>query len=337
MSKTVCVVGAGYWGAKCIDTLLHSAPDVAVVVVEKNSDSRSKLQPRFSHLVIFETVEEALEKESIDAAVIATPASLHGSIALSLLRAGIHVYIEKPFNLSRQEFEEAFYHESRGLVINSGYLYVHNPLIVAVEEITRSATFGELMLVESRREGFGAFRQDVNVVRDLMVHDISIALALCPDQSWSISDANQRIALSTGFFAEAEATMKFEDGVLFKMVASQLRPMKTRRTTFFYEKAIVVIDEENELKPLRVFSLPPNLITSKAQSRWVGDEYAQLIELEAAGFQVDSPRKTLANSLSCFLDAIDRRSSSRTDVSFALRVDEVAKRIEQLMVAERPQ
>lgn len=329
--KSVLVVGAGYWGTKCIDTLLHNFPSIVVKVVEKNADYRAGVSLRFPSLEVFGTLEEAIEKGDVKSAVITAPARWHGQLALTLLRAGIHVLVEKPFNLTPEEFAEASLHESRGLVVNAGYLYVHNPLISAVDKIVKSKQFGNLIFVESLREGFGAFRQDVNVVRDLMVHDISIALGLVRGQSWNIDSATARIPLNTGFFAEAEATMRFESGMVAKMVSSQFRPVKNRRTTFFLEDAIIVADEQNELRPFRVFSPPSGLLKTGTAEQWQGEEYAELQELDAVSFNVESPRKTLAKSLSSFLDSVASKVPNKADLTFAQEVDAIATAIESAL------
>lgn len=331
----VLVVGAGYWGTKCIDTLLQSFPSVVVSSVETDAGSRAKVRSRFPFVPVFESVDEAIADGSIDAALITAPARWHGPLALSLLRAGIHVLVEKPFNLSSEQFNEAQLHQSKGLVIHSGYLYVHNPLVSAIEEVNRSGRFGNLMFIESLREGFGAFRQDVNVVRDLMVHDISIALSLSVNESWTIDSAQERMLLSTGFCAEAEATMTFERGMIAKMAVSQFRPLKNRRSTFFFEEAVIVADEQNELNPFRVFSPPPGLLKTSLSPEWRGGEYVELIELDAVGFDVESPRKTLANSLASFLDSVDRKLPGRTDLRFAREVESVAREIETTLAGGR--
>lgn len=331
MRPSVAVVGGGYWGSKYVDTLVKSFPEMTVLLVEKDSLTQTQLKARFPSVRLYSTVHDLLNSTQVDHAIIATPARFHGELAVEFLQAGSSVLVEKPFLLSVEQLERVKSLDPEQSRVSSGYLYVHNPLIRAVKNLLQAETYGELLFIESLRKGFGAFRKDVNVIRDLMVHDFSLCLFLMENRDWTVTHAAQRLPLSTGFHGEAEAQILFAGGASAKLVASQFRPDKTRKMTFFFERAIVAVDEENEAHPFRVFVPPRGLLRSDNDRLWDGEEYAGLRESKPIGLIPESPRKSLHTAIDAFFNSAVGKEPNPANLDLALNVDAMARQVESVL------
>lgn len=331
----IAVVGVGYWGAKCVATIASSFPWASIHTVDPQVEPDDPRLTEFDGLQHHRSIDAMLSVARPNMAIIATPAALHGEFALRLLHAGVSVLVEKPFGLNKSEIEEARNLVSEeGLVVSAGYLYVHNPIVKAAKETIESGRFGELLFLESLREGFGAFRRDVNVVRDLMVHDISICLELMGGDEIYVRDAHQRLQLGTGHHAEVEAYLSAGERVGIKLLASHARPRKTRRTTLIFEQATMVLDENDSISPVRTFKTPEGLLNQNPANPWLGEEYAAFSELEASASGIESPRRTLLLSLSSFIHAVLTGSDQYVGIDFAERVNSLAENVEAAMKQE---
>lgn len=331
MSKTqVAVVGLGYWGLRCAATLSDLFPDFELLLVESDGRKRSRAQNSFPRSKVLARYHDLADSGlgKVLFAVVATPPGSHAEITLFLLRAGVSVLLEKPFNLNKSELEEVHELRGGGVELGAGYLYAHNPLVLFVRDLISSGEYGELVHVESIRQGFGAFRQDVSIVRDLLVHDISIAICLFEGKSISVQSAKANLVAHTGFHSEVEATFSIENSTSFTALCSQIRPRKIRTLTFFFKSAIVLIDEMNPTEKVRLFELPTGLLDGKRPLSQAPNEYLELREVSFHSFEEDT-LSPLGHSLSKFARAVLSGEDFDTGIEFANQVASLAENVEQ--------
>lgn len=326
----IAVVGLGYWGLKCAATLTDLFPDYELLLVDNDEQKRSRAENSYPRSRVLSRYQEIadLKPGTVLFCVVATPPSSHSEITLAFLRAGVSVLLEKPFNLSKSELKEARELSHNGVVLGAGYLYAHNPHISYIRDIISSEEYGPLIHVESLRQGFGAFRNDVSIVRDLLVHDISIALCLFEGKSLNVQDARGSFIAHTGFQSEVEATFSVEGPCSFTARCSQIRPKKIRTLTFFFRHAIVVLDEMSPSENLRLFELPPGLLDLESNLSTRRNEYPQVkeVSLYSLGENNLSP---LGHSLSKFARAVLSGEKFLTGIGFAEKVADLAERVEQ--------
>jgi predicted dehydrogenase len=157
----------------------------------------------------------------IDAAIIAAPTALHVSLAVPLLLAGVHCLVEKPFAASEDECRTLIAAaEASDAVLQVGHVERFNP---AVETMFAQGINASLVRkITARRMNPGSARvKDIDVVMDLMVHDLDVILAL--KKGVAVRDVGAR-----GTADEAKATVIFADGCVATATASRLVEARTR-------------------------------------------------------------------------------------------------------------
>ena len=166
--------------------------------------------------------------KTCDAAIIATTTSSHYKIACTLLREGLHLFIEKPITTTVEEADELIRLEAENRVhIQVGHIERFNPALQAVE-----AYIGRPMYIQAERlSGFSQRVTDVSVVLDLMIHDIDLVLSLIPSEIKHIAASGVKVFSNK--LDMATARIDFVNGATANITASRLSRSKMRKLRFF--------------------------------------------------------------------------------------------------------
>ena len=172
----VGIIGVGYLGMQHarITSYLEEAELTAVADI----DFKKALEIGNRHGVkYYQNYEDMLDE--IDAGIVATPTSEHFRISMNLLEHGKHVLVEKPITETIEQAEQLVETARKnGLILQVGHLERFNPAVEAVETMISEPKFIEVQRLGS----FSARSLDVDVVLDLMIHDLDIILALIKDE-----------------------------------------------------------------------------------------------------------------------------------------------------------
>jgi predicted dehydrogenase len=160
----------------------------------------------------------------VDAVSITVPAAAHAAVARDFLDAGIHVLVEKPLATSTADARDLVARAERaGVVLQVGHIERYSPVI---DEL-------KLRLSSPRRMSFvrtmpwSGRSTDIDVVLDLMIHDIDIALALADGSVSSVAASG--VATKSTLFDEAEAWLTFDNGVIATLSASRVAERSERK------------------------------------------------------------------------------------------------------------
>lgn len=174
---------------------------------------------------------------SVDAAVIATPTTTHAAIGLDFLRAGIPVLIEKPLAATVAEARALVEEGVRsGAALQVGHVERFNPAVRAARDLIR----GPLFIESHRLAVFVPRSLDVDVVRDLMIHDIDLVLRFVASPLESVDAVG--VAVLTGTADIANARLRFANGAVANLTASRVSREKVRKIRFFERNAYVSVD-----------------------------------------------------------------------------------------------
>lgn len=198
----------------------------------------------------------------VDAVSIATPTTLHGEIGAEFLQHGINVLVEKPISHTAADAEKLIRAaETNGRVLQVGHLERFNPAIQAVREIVDQPRF-----FEAHRMGLFSPRSlDIDVILDLMIHDLDIISLLVPSEPVHIEAVG--IAIMTKRIDIANARIQFANGCVANITASRVSMEKIRKLRFFQMRAYVSIDYTRQ--DVSVFRLdgsqagPPQIISQR--------------------------------------------------------------------------
>jgi len=184
----------------------------------------------------------------VDAVSIATPTTLHAKIGEEFLRAGAHVLVEKPISHTLEDADRLIRAaEESGRVLQVGHLERFNPAVRALREIVRRPRF-----FEAHRMGLFAPRSlDIDVVLDLMIHDLDIISLLVPSAPAKINAVG--IAILSGRIDIANARIEFADGCVANITASRVSMEKIRKLRLFQAREYISLDYTRQ--DVAVFSL----------------------------------------------------------------------------------
>ena len=174
---------------------------------------------------------------SVDAVSVAVPTELHHAIAIPLLERGIGVLVEKPMARTVAEADEMIAAaRASGAVLAVGQTERYNPAVTAVLPLVTSPRF-----IEVHRLGVFPERSlDIDVVFDLMIHDLDIIGALVRSPVASIEAVG--VPVLTPKFDIANARLRFANGCIANLTASRISRERVRKIRFFQPDAYISID-----------------------------------------------------------------------------------------------
>jgi len=241
----VGIIGVGYLGTQHARILSYL--EEAELKGVADIDFNKAMQIGNRHGVhYYENYEDMLDE--IDAGIVATPTSEHFSISMRLLKEGKSVLVEKPITESVEQGEElvSFANEN-GNILQVGHLERFNPAVEAIENLISEPKFIEVQRLGS----FSARSLDIDVVLDLMIHDLDIILSLIKDEVKVIKSSG--IHVLSDKIDIANARLEFGSGCVASLTASRVHQGKVRKLRIFEPTSyysIDYIDQEVKAFPL---------------------------------------------------------------------------------------
>jgi predicted dehydrogenase len=234
----LAVVGVGHLGRHHA-RVAASLSGVAMVGVHDHHPGRAEEIAREFSLPILPDLESVAGEA--EAVVVATPTVTHAEIAGFFLDRGLHVLVEKPIAASVSEADDLLARASRARrVLQVGHVERYNPAIQAALDLVASPRF-----VEVHRLGvFTARSLDVDVVLDLMIHDLQIVSALVKRPVREVRAAG--VPVLTGKLDIANARLAFEGGCVANLTASRVSAEKVRKCRVFAPSIYVSVDMQSQ-------------------------------------------------------------------------------------------
>ncbi|MGZ5159165.1 MAG: Gfo/Idh/MocA family protein [Burkholderiales bacterium] len=166
--------------------------------------------------------------DEVDLVSVVVPTEAHYEVARACLDAGVHVLVEKPITSSLEQADALIaLAEQKGLVLSVGHLERFNPAFVDLSGMLDRPFFIEA----ERLGGFKGRGTDVDVVLDLMIHDIDLVLAMMPSRVASVSACGFQVL--TDLVDIANARIEFEDGAVADLSASRVSRTPVRKLRVF--------------------------------------------------------------------------------------------------------
>ena len=234
----VGVVGVGYLGS--IHARIYSRmPGVALSgVIDVNSETAQKVASEV-RCAVFRSIDEMLGQ--VDAVSVVVPTSLHREVTEPFLHRRIPVLLEKPVAHTLEDAQAIVeLADSTATLLQIGHLERFNAGVIRLAEELENPRF-----LEAHRLGqFVARATDVDVVTDLMIHDIDIILSLVPAELRYISAVGARVV--TDHVDIANARLEFSNGAIANVTASRISAKKFRRLRIFAEAAYLALNFDDQ-------------------------------------------------------------------------------------------
>jgi predicted dehydrogenase len=247
------VVGYGYWGPNLVRNF--STSESTRVLGVSDLDPARLANSKRLHPAIPTTSDfrDLLENPKIDAVAIATPVHTHYELALAALKAGKHVFVEKPLaptaDQVRRLIDEA---DKRNLTLMVDHTFLYTPAVQKIRELLRDGSLGDIYYYDSIRSSLGLFQSDVNVIWDLAVHDISIIHYILKEEPVAVSaTGSSHVAGSPENMAHI--TLFFNSSCVAHVSVNWLSPIKVRQTFIGGSRKMIVYDDVEPTEKIKVY------------------------------------------------------------------------------------
>jgi predicted dehydrogenase len=272
----VGVVGVGALGQHHA-RVYASLPDTELIGVVDAIPGRAEEIARPLGTKVFSSYQDLFGK--VDAVSIATPTILHAEIGERFLKEGVHVLVEKPIAHTLEDADRLIQAaQANGRVLQVGHLERFNPAVQELRKIVRRPRF-----FEAHRMGLFSPRSlDIDVILDLMIHDLDIICLLVPSPVSFVSAVG--IAILTNRIDIANARIHFEDGCVANITASRVSMEKIRKLRLFQKQEYISLDYTRQ--DVAVFSLkhkPGNPIPEIVNQK-LAPEKKEPLQLELISF-----------------------------------------------------
>src|SRR3954447_1278864 len=182
------VIGYGYWGPNLVRNFSETTNGTVAAVADLDPKKLAQLNKRYPAVRTTTDFQEVLRDPTIDAVAIATPVSTHFELAMAALKAGKHVWLEKPMTetslQARKLIDEA---QRRNLILLVDHTFIYTGAVRKMHEIVSNGELGKIYYYDSIRVNLSLFQRDVNVISDLAVHDFSILDFLLGEHPTAVS------------------------------------------------------------------------------------------------------------------------------------------------------
>lgn len=317
------MIGAGSFGRNHLRVLRNSPNAQLVAVVDANPDRAAAASAEFGCRAV-STLGELTG--TIDAAVIAVPTSAHAEAGCQLLENGIDVLVEKPIASdaasARRLVDIARRH---GRILQVGHLERFNPAVMALRRIRTTPLFFEV----HRMSVFTPRSLDVDVVLDLMIHDVDVVLSLVGHAPEEIRAAG--LPILTNKVDIANVRLAFPTGCIANLTASRVSTERVRKLRVFQPSQYISLDyQRQDLLTFTVQEEPDGVGGKEIHCDAVAVEKSEPLKLELEAFLASvatrsAPAVTGEEGLAALEVALD----------ILARIEEHTARVREQLVRQR--
>src|ERR1700730_2812218 len=249
----VGVVGYGYWGPNLVRNFANNESSRVIGVSDLDPAKLAASKRLHSDIVTTTDFRDLLQDPRIDAVAIATPVHTHYDLALFALKAGKHVFLEKPLaptsDQVRRLIDEA---DRRTLILMVVHTFLYTPAVQKIRELLLEGALGEIYYYDSIRSSLGLFQRDVNVIWDLAVHDVSIIQYVLNEEPISVSATGSSHVVGA---AEkmAHITLFFQISCVAHVSVNWLSPIKVRQTFIGGSRKMIVYDDVEPTEKIKIY------------------------------------------------------------------------------------
>jgi predicted dehydrogenase len=313
------IIGYGYWGPNLVRNFAETRGAEVAAVADLDRAKLESVQRRFPAVKCTSDFQDLMNDPSIDAVAVATPVSSHFQLGMAALKAGKHLWLEKPMaETSLQASKLLGEAERRRRVLFVDHTFIYTGAVRRMGEIIGGGELGQMYYYDSIRVNLGLFQRDVNVISDLGVHDFSILDFLLREHPVAVSASGINHFPGTPENL-AYISLFYDSGVIAHANVSWLAPVKVRQILIGGSKKMITYDDLQPSEKVKVydkgvsFTDDPEQIYQMRVGYRAGDMWAPRLDTTEA----------LRVAGEHFVDCIENGTKPRTDGHLGLRVVEL--------------
>jgi UDP-2-acetamido-3-amino-2,3-dideoxy-glucuronate N-acetyltransferase len=247
----VAVVGCGHWGKNLVRNF--SQLGVLRRICDNNPTSLADVGSLYPKVQLTQSFAEVLSDPSVNAVVLATPASMHYEHVKLALEAGKHVLVEKPLALRYSEgLKLVELAKTQEAVLMVGHILEYHPAVALLKQIVQRGELGRILYLYSNRLNLGKVRQEENILWSFAPHDISVICSLIGCEPIEVS-ASGGSYLQKGIADVTVTNLLFPDGIRAHIFVSWLHPYKEQRLVVVGDRRMAVFDDTAREGKLKIY------------------------------------------------------------------------------------
>jgi predicted dehydrogenase len=319
---SVGIVGLGYWGPNLARNFAAIPGCEVRYLCDADEAARDRMARALPAARATADLHELLADSDLDAIVLATPVPTHAELAVRVLEAGKHCFVEKPLAVSSADAERAVAAaEHAGRLLMVGHLLEYHPGVRRLKELTASGELGEeIYYIYGNRLNLGKLRADENALWSLGAHDVSVVLYLADEEPVEVR-AHGESYVRPGVEDVVFCFMRFPSGLTAHLHLSWLDPHKERRFTVVGSQKMATFDDMELERKLTVYDKGFD---------WDARTYGEYITRSGDVFSPRIPNvEPLRVECEHFIDAIRSGQPPRSDGASGLRVVRVLEQLQR--------
>jgi predicted dehydrogenase len=250
---SLAVVGLGYWGPNLARNVDAAAGARLAWCCDLDGELRARLEPSFRGARFTDSLDEVLADEDLDGVLLATPVRTHAELAVRVLEAGKHCFVEKPLAQSVADAQRAVDAAvASGRILMVGHLLQYHPGVRQLAELLQRGELGSVHYIYTSRLNLGQLRADENALWSLGAHDVSVVLDLLGEEPSEL-DARGECYMRPGIEDVVFADMRFPSGIAAHLHLSWLDPHKERRLTVVGSRRMATFDDMELERKLTIY------------------------------------------------------------------------------------
>jgi predicted dehydrogenase len=239
----VAVAGLGYWGPNIARNFAGMPGAELAWCCDAAESLRARVAPMFPRARFTADLDEVLADDSVDAVALATPVPTHAPLAIRVLEAGKHCFVEKPMAQSGADAESVVSAaRTAGRMLMVGHLLEYHPGVMKLKELIDGGELGRVLYIYGNRLNLGKLRADENALWSLGAHDVSVTLRLAGEEPVEVH-ARGESYMRPGIEDVVFCFLRFPSGLSAHLHLSWLDPHKERRFTIVGSRRMATFDD----------------------------------------------------------------------------------------------
>ena len=320
------IIGLGYWGPNLLRNFLNNKKCNVSAICDTNKSLLNKYKKKHPEIKCYTDYKKLINDKQIDACVIATPVMSHYEISSLALRNHKHVFVEKPLadtsNKCKRLISSA---KKRDLVLFVDHTFLYTDSVRTLKKYSQNNNFGEKMYYDSTRINLGLIQNDINVLWDLAVHDLSILNYLYNDTPISVSAVGHQ-HFSSKPITSAFMTLKYKSNFVAHINVSWLSPVKIRQTILAGSKKMILYNDLEPKDKIVIHNKGVNVIKNENSSK-------NLIKYKIGGTHTPilTNREALSLAVDDFISSINKKKQPISNGNVALSIVKILESADRSM------
>lgn len=236
------LAGYGYWGVNLARNLSASATTELVGVADPSPEQQERIRTDHPSVNVWSSFDELLADRSVEAVVIATPASMHEAMAFAAIESGRHVMVEKPLADTAAGADRIVAAgRAAGVIVMVGHTFLYSRPVQVLRDLVQNGDLGNVQYLYSQRLSLGRIRKDCNALWNFAPHDVSIMMHVLDARPVEVSARGFR------FIGDVDdvcfASLEFDNGVGANIHVSWIDPRKTRLMTVVGDEQMAIYND----------------------------------------------------------------------------------------------